>query len=992
MEKKLINLQSELMQHENCTIIISRQTEEIEIICRENFNYKEQLEHIKESYADLKTQLGLSHDKERLLLDRCKNLKDSLESSTDSLAEIQAKLNEYTNLENKCKALNQKIEELETDNSMKYVKIVNLTVEIEKLRQILAKSDQQNKEDLTRNINQLEQERRQHEKEKDELLEKIKILNEEKTSLQKEKDELLTKIILIQNQTRQLQCEKDELHNEQEKLQAENSNYKSRKDFLKLEMAKIQNENKALQVERDMLKSENNNLESAKHELENSLKLRIQHLQSKMESSEIENMSLLKDICKIKHEKEQLEIDIAEYKDERSFNLQLKDQLEELSSFLEKLQKEHNTITNEYETLKIQANKDKEKVTQLKNDNEQMAKKIIDLENINAELLNKNKAVQIKLTIFREKEDYYHKLNEELTKAKQNLICENKDLLSKVGKNQNSLKKMDIDNKQLGVELVNLKLTLDKVKTNMEMYEQLNDSLSLENNTLQSAVEKYKEECREKNLDVKRLQGICQAHESNLHQLKKDLQESETEKANLINKLINKEELLFQMEKNWEKTQLDMKKIKIHNEDLQRKVAGITKCCEEQKLIEQQLRLSVEDNSKELNEEKDKQKDLTKNIIDLENKLLEEKCLMEKLKEDFETTKTENDRLTKAIAKLESRVAFVDKQNEILDKEKNNLKDISEECEKKLLSCIKSKSELTQKNKKLIQENTELAKKCDKLFEEITSKTDIADQANIRITDLLNDLQKAKRKILENEHHRLGFLNNEIIRNKEENEKIKGENNRLRRDKEIMVEKLKLLEEENLETKQQLEELMMEKEAWLAGKINALKNVDNSIRGQARTGFDRLVKKNMKLDDKIMILEEQLTMEKNKNVEKSKHMAIVIEAEEKLSNEIKDVKKEFDMAIKDNDDLKKEMEGLINTINHLTKENEIFKNVKEGEGSSNDKLNIQEQITKMNYLDNQIITSTKEKHDFEASNLSVDYIERVKDRLCERRLRLGRYN
>ncbi|KRT78229.1 hypothetical protein AMK59_7264, partial [Oryctes borbonicus] len=991
IEEKLLNLQRELVQHENCGIIISRQNIDIEFLSRENFGYKEQLENLKMSHNDLKTQLSLEQDKECILLEKCRNLEDDLKSNTNYIGEIQKKFAEYTDLENKCRIYSKKIEELETDNSMKYVKIVNLTVEIEKLRQILARTDQQHKEELAKKINQLEQEKQLHEGEKNQLLEKIKILNDQKVILQNEKEELLSKIIQFENQHREMQNEKDDLWSEQEQLQAENLKYKSTKDFIELEIARVQNENESLQVEKDLFKTKCSNLKMTKDELEQNMTSHLGSLRKKIENTETENKALLSEICLIRHEKKQLEITIAEYKEEHSFNLQLKNQLDELSSFLEKLQKEHEVITIEYDDLKMETKNEKGKVAKLTRNNTKLVKDIKTLENTNDELTKKNNSLETELLVFREKTDYYVKKYEELEKIRESLICQNGELSSKLDRNENSLKKMDIDNKQLGIDLVNIKLALNKAESASEIHQKQNESLRSENHKLHDSLKEFSGESEKKIQIIQELKEICETDKRQIKELEMNLKSCTEENDNLKNDLADKEQALSQIQDKIEHfvdIEFEKKGMQKHIDELEAKLQNF-KHFEEQMQIEQELRSNSEDN-------------LKRTIASLENQLAEEASSNAKVTENLERANAKTGSLAEIILKLESRIAFLDKQNEILDKEKNNLKNLSEERHRKLMTAIKSKSGLMQRNKKLTEQNSEVSSKFDKLSMELDRKSKLLDEANQRVKELLDNLYKIEKRFCEDERHRLDVLRNEADRNKEEINKIKCENNRLQHEMEIMMGKIKILEQENLESTQQLEELMLEKNTWLSEKIDACNCVGNITRSKPTIGFDRLVKKNMKLDDKIGVLEEQLTICKKTNENKLKEIATAKETESQLSKEIGDIKKELDKTISSNDILITEMEDLISKIDKLNKENKALKMINSEQELLLDKINCDGLKCKHELLD---LENTKREECFEEKSSElhqqleneiknhsslVVYMDTIRDRLCERRLRLCR--
>lgn len=971
MEEKLENLQRELIHHENCAAIISRQNEEIEFASRENSSYRDRLENLQDSYDDLKTQLSLNNDKECLLLEKCRSLEDDLKSNVNYVAEIQIKLNQYTDLESKYKALSQKIEELETDNSMKYVKIVNLTVEMEKLRQILVKTDQQNKEELAKKIKQLEEERKLHEEEKNQLLEKIKVLNEQKVILQNEKAELFKKIIQLEQHHRQLLCEKDELWNEQEQLKTENLNIKSKKDVIVLEICRIRNEKASLLAERNLLKSQNSHLESVKTELEKRMNSRVQILEDKIESAEMKNRSLLTELCTIKRDKEQLLIDISEYKKEHSFNLQLKNQLEELNFFLEKLQKEHELVIHEHELLKTETRNDKVKITELTESNAKITQEIITFESKNAELLNEKNSIKTELLIFKEKTDYYIKKYDELNETNKTLIYKNSELVLKLEKNENGLKKMDIDNKQLGVDLVNLKLALNKNADTSEMYIKLNENLSSENYKLQHSIKEYIEESHKKDQIIYSFEERQVAYQNRIKQLETSLQSSKKKKEDLKKQLVSKTALLSQMEEEMKRTivcnQIERDNMKIYVDELKTK-------------YENDENLGC----------------LSKTINDLEIQLGEEKLIAKRFKNEFENAIGKNNTLEQTIMKLESRIAFTEKQNEILDKAKENLKQVTEESEEKLVTTIKTKCELSQRNNKLVEENFHLCKKCEILSEEVAKHSELRDRANQRVNELLKDLHKAEMKISQKECHKLEFLTNSINRNKEDNEKIKIENNELLHEKQIITEKLKNLEQKNLELTQQLEEFMLEKDAWLTDKIYTCRNINKAIQTKPKTGFDRLVKKNMRLNDKIEMLEDQLTTEKSKNLDISKEISIARERQVQLVSEVENIKQELDTAITNNDVLIKDVEELMKKVNDLKEENNKLKENLHQTKNNKKTLNLTNSNEKVALHDKGKLFDeiSKVRHqlenEIENKKSTLIYIDIMKDRLCERRLRLSR--
>ncbi|KAK9696115.1 hypothetical protein QE152_g32109 [Popillia japonica] len=128
------------------------------------------------------------------------------ESTTDSgdkekryISEVHLKLNDYVDLEQKCEALEQRIEDLEAENSLKDTKISDLNNEIGKLRQKLT-GDEDGRtvlvEEFRKRIDDLEEEKEIYQSEKRSLAEQIKRLNEDKDTLQLSKEELLLKIVI----------------------------------------------------------------------------------------------------------------------------------------------------------------------------------------------------------------------------------------------------------------------------------------------------------------------------------------------------------------------------------------------------------------------------------------------------------------------------------------------------------------------------------------------------------------------------------------------------------------------------------------------------------------------------------------------------------------------------------------------------------------------------------------------------------------------------
>ncbi|GJQ84238.1 hypothetical protein Trydic_g2905 [Trypoxylus dichotomus] len=131
------------------------------------------------------------------LREKCDGGADEVPDSSRKtfITEVHLKLDEYMDLEQKCEMLEQKIDELESENSVKDMKIIDLNNEIEKLRQRLSSEDEDSLRGLRKRIDELERERDAYTAEKGKFTEEIKILNEEKAILQMSKEELLLKIV-----------------------------------------------------------------------------------------------------------------------------------------------------------------------------------------------------------------------------------------------------------------------------------------------------------------------------------------------------------------------------------------------------------------------------------------------------------------------------------------------------------------------------------------------------------------------------------------------------------------------------------------------------------------------------------------------------------------------------------------------------------------------------------------------------------------------------
>ena len=278
-------------------------------------------------------------------------------------------------------------------------------------------------------------------------------------------------------------------------------------------------------------------------------------------------------------------------------------------------------------------------------------------------------------------------------------------------------------------------------------------------------------------------------------------------------------------------------------------------CNDKIELIKKEYELKIESIEKE-KEYKDNQ------ISNLNEQILEQKKIYEKKYNSFNELKNNYNNL--------------ENEHKLLNKEYNTLENKSkkeyETINQKLIETIKSYEQYKQQKeldmRKLIDENNKKI-------------NDIQQQNNLQIKEIELNHKDTSKNELDNLTTFLTDKYEKIIK------EITNENNNLKKDNAILIEKMKISEEKN------------KKENDLNDKnINLLKNENdekNKKIKETQKNFDEIVYKNKELENSVLDLKKQIEEYKQKLNNKNKDISNLNEQILILNNEIKSIKSTNDV-------------------------------------------------------------------------------------------------
>ncbi|KAF2898778.1 hypothetical protein ILUMI_07397, partial [Ignelater luminosus] len=419
----------------NCTFIINEHQKSIHHLQSENEEIKKTVENLIKENSRLKLQITSSEERQRH------------KSSFSELKETCRRVDHDTDY----KALKSKLQELESDNNLKYIKIIDLMEEKESLENQLKKVNNDDKEELVKlqkKFSDLQHQRK-------ELLEAL-----EKVKWEKENADAITK---------HLQSVKHECEILQNQLQ----HFRKVGEELSVEFEKISNENIGLKTNINNLVGTISELNSEKTDL----LCTIQRLQSDIQENEEKEMGKTAFENKYKEAEESLLIQTEEIKTFKDSLSQQQKVIEALNQKITELTITNSKVSenlNEKECqtniLKQIINHQNENLKSLENEKESIISKLHEqsgsekLLNENKELREKLKCAMSKLSIEQESKVNIVDSNIELTeklefttselyreKCKNQKITDNNTKI--IGEFQNTIKELQRQNNELREKL-----------------------------------------------------------------------------------------------------------------------------------------------------------------------------------------------------------------------------------------------------------------------------------------------------------------------------------------------------------------------------------------------------------------------------------------------------------------------------------------------------------------------------------------------------------
>lgn len=674
-QHKLINLECELTEHESCTYAIEKYKQEIQKLKQEQETHLETIQTLTNDMIELKSQMSLNKDKESLLIEMKSDLETELHSSKTYITEVRLRLTAVSELEEKCKSMEKKIEELMEENNCKYIEIVDLMENRVKLQNLLDE-----KMAALNEMQDLNVAYKELEKEKKKIEERLKLLEKQTDDadhllqhykcVEKERDSL--KIAL--EDALKTEKEAEELF---ETVSAENCS-------LKESTAALEDCVKTLSVANKELVEEINDLEKKYEMLEDKLCVKEKEYGGKLQEYEkaLEEAQRASEEFKVSSEKMQEEFGLK-------LNMKVEGLERDLKNMSEKLEDKDKEIQGL--ELRVRASKtDLEEEIKDKNlEIEKLLEQIENLETMNGNLMNGIGVYEADLS----------SKNMDVTKQKEIIEMQN----FRIKELEKSFDVRDALVNELKAENEQQKLSISTLKSEVEYYNENIKMLKNLNNELQINVREKTSDCdtlNKKYMEIKKVNNnlcdeLIKMREENKN-LKDSVNQGLKENLNLVQQREN-------MEKERKRKEQTFEKLRKENE-------FFTNCKLE---LEERL-------SKLLAEKKDwiRQKNSDTELLEtLHDKLFSAKIAIEDLEykkgceEDFVSECTvDKDHLAQELSKMkadfdrqQSTIEFLTQERQSLLEEKSKWNDAKEELMQKI---TESMLEVSQLNRKLEKSET----------------------------------------------------------------------------------------------------------------------------------------------------------------------------------------------------------------------------------------------------------------------------------------------
>lgn len=671
-QHKLIDLECELSEHERCLHTIEKYKQEVEKLKQEQEKHLETIEKLKSEMTGLKSEMSLNKDKESLLIEMKSDLESELHNSKTYITEVRMKLSEVSDIEEKCKNLEKKIEELVEENNCKYIEIVDLIENREKLQKLLDE-----KTSCLENMQDLQTRYKEMEKEKNKMQERLNLLEKHTENadnllwkyknFEKERDSLKTAFELA------VKAEK-EIEDAYQIISAENCS-------LKESTSALEDCIKTLSVANKELIEEINNLEKKCNNLEEEFATKEKDYCKKLEEYEKALEEAQKTSEELKYNNEQIQEEIGLKVDKKVEELE--DELKNLSEKLDNKEKEVQDLE-----LRVTASKTnlEHEIKDQKLEIERLLDQIQNLESVNDNLF---KGIGVYETDLCTK-------NDETSKQKEIIDMQN----CKIKELERSCEIRDALVSELTAENAQQKLSIGTLKSEVQYYNENIKMLKNLNNELQMSVREKTADCEalnKKYAEIKKVNGNLCDELIKIRDENKNLKEA-------VNQNLKQIQNLTQQKENMEN---DRKKNQQAFEKLQKENEFITNCKAD---LEEKL-------SKLLSEKKDwlRQKTSDAELLEtLHDKLFSAKVAIDDLEykkscEEFPQVASEKDleeELTKMKADFElqqTTIDFLMQERQSLLEEKSKWNEAKEELTKKI---AESMMEVSQLNSKLEKSET----------------------------------------------------------------------------------------------------------------------------------------------------------------------------------------------------------------------------------------------------------------------------------------------
>lgn len=376
-----------------------------------------------------------------------------------------------------------------------------------------------------------------------------------------------------------------------------------------------------------------------------------------------------------------------------------------------------------------------------------------------------------------------------------------------------------------------LKFDYERIKSSMEAYQKLNQNLNSQNQVLRKSMKEKGKQLRDNIDEVMELRKESENLKSEVQTLKIQLEDSQRIISNLKIELESKDRELegdrrkiLEEEADFERIILNLRACEVERDhlqaimgDMEKEARYTSEKLEILKATESELRQSLDDAKRRLEQEVKKQDYLGKKFIDLENELIQEKNASTKFRESYDSMQEDIGKFKESLLKLEKQLTSMEEDNGRLAIDNAALTKTCNDKKLEIQQLIEAKSFIAMRNEELLQENSEICQKFDLVSKELRAKITLLDGM--------------KRKL------------NEI-------EQLRVENQRIKMESEEILMKMRALDSEETESDQV--------DAYRR-ESSFQKSRERKVSRRTGNNFERLMLRNAKLEEKNTVLAEEVS-------------------------------------------------------------------------------------------------------------------------------------